>query len=525
MAAPVYGEDLTDLTLAEDTTGFSALGGGAAGLGQDPDMSMQGSNCVTKQISGANKGMVWDNGSTITMGADDHVFVWIFCGTPGLTDSLANSGTVVAIGTTTSAYNTFHVEGNDTYGAAGRVGVCYPIRYVNTANTTSPYYRTLFGSPGANPQWFGGKLSTTASVKAVNLGVDAMRYGTGMYITGGDISNAEAGTFDGAATQNDAVANRWGILTNLGGVFELQGKFVVGQSNSGTATAAEFEDSNKTILIVDTPHTLTDFTEIIADHQDTLFNLTNITFIASGTHNPGQLAYLHANTGSTLDTCIFDGFGNTALQGNVTAQDCTWRSAGQITQNDAAIYGCVITGATVANAVAALISDDPATVANNIFTAGADGHAIEIPSGANGTYTFVGNKFNGYGANSTGNSAIYNNSGNTVTLNISQGDTPTIRNGTGANTVINNNVAVTLTGLVVNTEVRVFEAGTETVVDGIEDVTANNAFTFSFGSGANVDIRIIHIDYEYKTILDYEIPADPTSVPVEQDFDRNYVNP
>jgi len=62
-------------------------------------------------------------------------------------------------------------------------------------------------------------------------------------------------------------------------------------------------------------------------------------------------------------------------------------------------------------------------------------------------------------------------------------------------------------------------------VDGIEDVTGNNAFTFQFGAGANVDIRIIHTDYEYQTILNYETPATATSVPVSQRFDRNYKNP
>ena len=74
MATASYTTDLTDITTAESTTGWSALGGGASGLGTGSDFSMQGTLCVDKQISAAEKGQVFDNGANVTIGSGRHVF-------------------------------------------------------------------------------------------------------------------------------------------------------------------------------------------------------------------------------------------------------------------------------------------------------------------------------------------------------------------------------------------------------------------------------------------------------------------
>ena len=161
------------------------------------------------------------------------------------------------------------------------------------------------------------------------------------------------------------------------------------------------------------------------------------------------------------------------------------------------------------------------------------GHAIEIPTGATGTYIFTGNLFDGYAtqSGSTGNEMIYNNSGGLVTINVgSPGDTPTYRNGTGASTVVNNNVTVTLTGLKDNTEVRVYNAGTQSELAGIESATGGGGidlreFAFSLGAALSVDIVIHNIDYQYLRIDGYTIPGSNSSVPIQQRFDRNYNNP
>jgi hypothetical protein len=148
---------------------------------------MQGTDCIDKQITSAEKGILFNNGAGITMGTGDHTFIWQFTATPGITDTLVNRGVVINIGSATTAFVKYHVEGSDTFGAGGRVGKCYAIdQTVQSANTGSIPYRTLVGSPSGTLQYFGSGLKTIATSKAANMGLDAQRYGTGAYITAGD---------------------------------------------------------------------------------------------------------------------------------------------------------------------------------------------------------------------------------------------------------------------------------------------------------------------------------------------------
>ncbi|MBI2046234.1 MAG: hypothetical protein HYT28_02345 [Parcubacteria group bacterium] len=405
MAAPSYTEDLTDITLAENVTGWVALGGGASGLGAGPDFAMEGTNCVDKQVTASEKGQIYNFGSTITPGTNTHFFVWVFLATPGVSNTLALRGLGIVLGTATTAYNTFHVEGSDTYGAVGRVGKCYPIRYVTTSSGSAPY-RTLTGSPGANPQYFGATANITGTVKSANLGVDAIRYGTGIYITAGD--DVTPATFSGAASANDAVNARWGILSFIAGSnYEMQGRFVIGQNNAYTPTLAYFSDSNKNILLVDTPHSLTDFTQIIVDHASTVFNMTNITIEAAGTNNPGRLVYNNASTVSTLTGCGFIKMGIFTLTASVTATNCIFRSCDTITAPGSNLSGSQVLVPTVAADTGALVwnvATNPDGLLDNMtFSKGTNAHhAIDFGTSVTGNITLRGCEFTGFG--STGDS-------------------------------------------------------------------------------------------------------------------------
>lgn len=548
MAAPAYTEDLTDIDLAESgSTGWTAFnisggGGGAPAFGAD--LGMQGAGCWDKAASNAERGLaVNKTPGTGTVAAGVHIFQWGFCATPGITDNLATRGAYVLIGTSTSDYVQFHVEGSDTYGAQGRVGKCYVVDYVTTANTGSIPYRTVGGTPGATPTYFGFGIKTLATAKGSNIGADAVRYGTGAYLTAGElIAEGDASdnpcTFAGFQAQNDSINNRWGILTSTGGTnYELQGRFVIGQNNAATATRCVFQDSDRNISFVDTVHSAADFTQIIIDHASTYAEMTNINLTALGTINPGRFVVNAANPTVVINGGTWTDIGISTLRSNTDATGLTWRETDIITQNGATLSACTLDGTAATHH---LLSDDPGLVQDCTFLSNGTGHAVRCDTV--GTYNWIGNSDTGYtgsrGTNSTpasgsANAMFYNNSGGLITLNVSGGgQAPSVRNGAGATTTVNNNVSVTLTGMKDNTEVRVLDNTTKEFLAGIEDATAgtadNRSFTFALAAALTVDIAVFNVNYilpPNNRIEDFVIPGTDTSLPISQVFDRNFNNP
>jgi len=181
-------------------------------------------------------------------------------------------------------------------------------------------------------------------------------------------------------------------------------------------------------------------------------------------------------------------------------------------------------------------SSNPSDITGHLFdnTAGT-GHAIEFTSAtAAGAHTLTGVRFTGYGGtpgsnlvSASGNSsaAIYNNSGKALTISIAGGgDTPSVRNGIGATTIIVNNTQITLSGLNNNTEVTVLTAGTQTVLDEIENTTGDYAFTVA--AAESIDIFIHHVDFlRINDILAFTVPGTDITIPVSQITDNNFLNP
>jgi hypothetical protein len=467
MAAPSYTEDLTDVDLAETTTGWNQVnfaGGGGGSLSASPDLATQGINCVDRQISSNDRGAAFNNGATSAAVASGvHIFQWMFNGTPGLVDTIQNTGVCVIAGTGTGAMVQFHVDGSDTYGAAGRTGKCYAYRYVNTSNT-SPPYRTLTGSPGATPSYFGASINTTASVKGANLGVDAIRYGTGAYLTAGELVSAgdasdDPCTFDGFATENDknqtGAYNRWGILTKVNQSYELQGRFAIGQNNSKVATLARFKDSDVGVVFLDTIHSETDFTQVIIDHASTRVEWTNINFTALGTHNPGRVVVNNASSTVIIVGGVWSGIGITTLRAGCDITGLTWRNTDQITLNSATLDGCTIDKNTATSAIVTTPSNMTNNVVDNEFISDGTGHAINLGSVAASTSFTWKNTLSGYVAGTTGDPVTTGTSGNEailcnvaasqkLTINVATGYTvPSVKNdGTGTVAVVSAGVTI-----------------------------------------------------------------------------------
>lgn len=430
MAVATYTSDLTDIFLFESTTGVTAFGGGASGLGASPDYAVEGTNAVDKQVSASEKGFLFAAGAAFTIGADDHFFIWATLAVYGLADTRNNRGIAVCIGDDTSNFVQFHVNGSDTLPLGGSVP--YAVRFVNTALTN---FRTLTGTPSTSPDNIGVSANVTGSAKFSNLAADAARIGTGYDILNGTGADPEA-NFAGIAADDESTAE--GVLQTAAGGFKLQGKLRIGSAS----TACEFLDANTNIFIVDTFHSLTDFTELLVEHASSILTLDNINFIALGTNNPGRLEALTSAATLAVTSCGFIDFGATVLGTGSTMTSCRWIGAGSITLNGGTLTDCTISNSTAASAV---LNDDLGDMTGCIFESGGTGHAVELNSIGSGTMSWD-NTESGYAATdgSTGNETIYVNVGSgALTINVASGaSTPTIRTAGATVTVVAGAVTV-----------------------------------------------------------------------------------
>jgi hypothetical protein len=152
-----------------------------------------------------------------------------------------------------------------------------------------------------------------------------------------------------------------------------------------------------------------------------------------------------------------------------------------------ALDGCSINVSTVTAGNRWCSVSSPSIFTNCSFTGGG-GHAIRITTA--GTYSFTGNSFTGFGANGSTGAAIYNDSGGLVTINVTNGTTPSYFNVGVSTTVVNNLVAVTVTPLQDGSEVRAYLTGTATEVAGTESSTGG-AYVLNLASGVAVDIVVL----------------------------------
>lgn len=214
---------------------------------------------------------------------------------------------------------------------------------------------------------------------------------------------------------------------------------------------------------------------------------------------------------------------NVTLRSVATFSDMAFASCAFVATGGSTIQNCKFSNSKItctSPANAALVSD--CAIAKTTGTQ----HGIEI-GGAAANMTLDGLVFTGYaGSNgSTGNEAIYVNiATGSMTISITGGgSTPSIRTAGAVVTVVNN-VSITLTGLKNPSEVRVFDAGTQTERSGTgaENVTSGT-HAFSLPAGTSVDIAILSLGYQNRRELAYSSASDAI-LPVSQVLDRQYAN-
>lgn len=242
----------------------------------------------------------------------------------------------------------------------------------------------------------------------------------------------------------------------------------------------------------------------------------------SGTSFSGKIPYVVAVDAASSPSAniLFDGVtlsGATVLfeQSMLTVSGARFISCGSVSTLAKLLYCSFV------EMRGSVIVSDPGLVEACTFRQGPlGGHAIEITQP--GTFAFVGNTFEGYDLDGTADAVIYNNSGGHVVLNVSGGDAPTVRNGSGASTTINSLVTLTFAGVRAGSEIHIFD-GAGALLVGVENAEPNQQISIQ-ATGVTVRIFIASLGFE-NIDLQFYVPNMDTSIPVFQRIDRNYRNP
>jgi hypothetical protein len=402
---------------------------------------------------------------------------------------------------------------------------------------------TLTGNPAqlTSVSQMGATFTTITSIMGSfnNVQIDQFTIGSGLRADGGTVGSPN--TFE-AVRAADEDTNFFGWWSSSQGAVVGKGKLYIGPQDE--ASTSVFTDSAFSVIFADENISSGFYSfELVGTGTDVTWDLANISSADVST-TPFTRWIINTDTDlkSFSDTNgTWQNFDYVTLGTGCTLTGTSLIDGRTVTQNSGLLDGCSIIEADRGDGQSFLLSDYPDRIRNCTFTQ-SSGHAIELTSLAAGkSITFQNNEFIGYegtaGSNLVANSgptnsAIYNNSGGAVTLNLTGANptNPVIRNGVGATTTVVNAKTLTLNGIVKSSEVRVFALNTTTELDGVENVaeTGNGlgSFTYSFeGGDPNVDIRIFNINYRPADLLNFELGNSDKSQAIQQIFDRNYQNP
>jgi len=447
VTAAAYSTALADIFTDGTTTGWAALGGGAAGLNQETDYFIQNTSMLSKNaFASATKGMIYNSGADSGgSGVDGAFLFWLTHAAPNSLAVKASGGMQALVGSATGAYEHYYVGGSDTMVFMGweLCAISETIAGDATTGTPSATVESHFGA-----LW---NLPTGGPTKGAPNAIDAIRFGrcdaTVEHGTGAD---PEA-NFDGVVSNLDSIANRYGLMSQPkpNGPFDNSGLLLI-----GTATnPCEFKDSNKTIFLRAHDHVTANFHTWELRNVSSIFTLDNVAVKALGTASRGR--FVHTDNGVVAwTTCSFTDMGTFQFKSNAVIDRSTFLNCRAISHEGGNLSGSIVTDTNVAADASALVYDvaaDPDGEMDGMrFEMGTTlTHAIEFGLNSPLTMTLRGIDFAGYNvANALSDSTLHiKRTVGTVTINIIGGSGTVSYKTDGATVVIVQN-PVTLKAIV-----------------------------------------------------------------------------
>jgi hypothetical protein len=374
----------------------------------------------------------------------------------------------------------------------------------------------------------------------INVAIDIIRIGNdGLVITGG--GSGTEGKFSEIVNEDRSTADlkAHGIIREYStGIYGLQGPLTFGGASTGTTL---FEDSD--VVVVFENRNISDDKYYLQVRQPsisgtTTFRLRNSTITTAGPNVTGNFSG-SGITELTITGCNFAQWGNSisfandAATSNHTVTGNTFTACGQIDPGTVTFQNNTIQSTTAGATGAVLLDADGTSNWSGLdFISGGTGHAIYIT--ATGTYTFTNLTYSGYGADDTTDAVVYNNSGGAVTINLSGGNSPTVRNGTGASTQVLAAAALTINivdaegdAITETCEVTIVRNSDTVVLYNDENVvTGTTTYNYTSGAGTVTYINIHNVTgYLNRTINNHTLASSDETLTVQLDVDRFYDNP
>jgi hypothetical protein len=486
MATPTLTPGFTVLSACDATTGWSGTNTVDSEFYKQGTAGLSG---ILRTVGNNVRQFTWSGNLTNT-----HIRLWFSYAAPGAINTKANGGIRLhAVTSTGTIY--WYLGGSDTYGGG------WTLLTVDTSRTPDSGSGNL-----ANVTAVGFTLNLVSAPRnATNTWYDYLVYGNGMTITGG--STSDAVTL--ADIYNVDNSNGYGAVQRINGVYFVSTNLTVGGS-----TNTYVEDDGQIIVFEDQPVNANLYNITPLGSATTSFKIRNSVIKSASTNTRFDLILDNAG----LNTLEFTG--NTIANADAirfksgqSVLGSVFQGCNQIQTAGASFENNTVRGSTDTNG--ALLWPDGSSVKNSSFSN--NSRAIQINT--TGDKDFVGIEF------SDNTFDINNTSGSSVVVNVSGGGTASGVTSTGSAVSIQSAATLTLTGIQDNSEVRIYAAGTQTELYGIENKSSGVDPAYSYTTPQAVDIVVHNLDYQYWRLANYSLSSSDASLPVSQVTDRNYLNP
>lgn len=452
--------DLVDISNCDTTTTngtFYRLNGvNTTNPAAEADARIQGVACIAfkegASVTPADTGGHFNSTNTFDL-TNQHIFHWRLAVTPsnmttkanrGVAFGLTNTSTTSTAAWSTTNYKLWFLQGSDTDVIGG--WRCFVVDPSSTADASAG---TLTLTTVKNCAFINRQL-TGVNTSLNNAMVDAIRRGTGLTATtsvGTDVI-----TFSSIYAVDSATNNSWGIITQSTGIYFGSGKINIGAS--GQSVTCNFKDTDAVLVWNNYPvsNTLYGFNLIGGATAPTVLQFgdkdgSNNTSNGCTIRSQGTAVWnitCGTNTGFKAYASSLSGIRAATLSATSELRNSSIVSSGTLDVTGATIVGCQFSAHT-ATQLKVDTTSEMSSITNSSFTSAGTGHAIEITT--IGSYAFTNLTFNNYAVSngSTGNEAVYvSATTGSVTLNITGGNTPSVRTAGATVSVVAGSVTVTV---------------------------------------------------------------------------------